>query len=85
MARLTRTQLRMLDLLNAKPRRWWTGAELAAAMYDHFRHAAGAHQTAASLVRRGLIYKQTTAGKVTYAIAPRGTENVRAARSLGEI
>lgn len=64
---LTSTQQRVLDLIRSNPsKHYYSGTELARLLYDDFRTAAGAHQTAASLVRRGLIAKQKVNGAVRY-------------------
>lgn len=84
---LTRTQLRMLALLDGD--RWFTGKELLALMYDRFPsgNPQGVHMNAAALCRRDLAYQAHNGenGAVVYSISENGRERVTQARASGEL
>ena len=68
---MTRQQRTVLAALSARP---MNGSELARALAKAGIETttAGAHQTAASLVRRGLVQKAYPLGLVEYELTPAG-------------
>jgi hypothetical protein len=85
MSDVTARQRAMLELLcistNARAQGyWWDGPDML--QYLGGPAVQGVHQTAASLVRRGLIDKARRRGQVIYRISVKGRELVAALRSL---
>jgi Fe2+ or Zn2+ uptake regulation protein len=71
--KITVTQANVLAFLATQPDRRFDGDEIARQLYDSFRPSQGAHRTAASLVRRGMVSKaHTVNGLVCYQINPSG-------------
>lgn len=89
MSDVTVAQRAMLELLcvstNARAQGyWWDGPDMLDYLRSYHVTTQGVHQTAASLVRRGLVERDNRAsvGRVTYRISPKGREMVAALRSL---
>jgi hypothetical protein len=75
---LTKTQRDMLAVLAARPGLNYTGRDLLAALPENHLTTQGVHQTAASLVRRGLAYHgKDIDGRVCYRATPDGWWVVR--------
>jgi len=75
---VTKSQRAMLDALDNLG--WWDASRLLTQLYEYHRTAQGVHQTAASLVRRGLVKKQTVGKLVTYHISSDGAQLLAALR-----
>jgi len=76
---VTATQRAMLNILNGSGR-WMDGTELLVHLYDYHRTTQGVTMTAASLVRRGLVKKQTVGKAVSYHISSDGAQLLAALR-----
>lgn len=73
MSQLTQPQRDMLGILaSGSAGKGMTGDDLARLLYRNHRTTQGAHQTAASLVRKGLATKEGS--PVTYFITATGRE-----------
>jgi hypothetical protein len=87
MSEVTVAQRAMLELLcvstNARAQGyWWDGPDMLVYLRSYHVTTQGVHQTAASLVRRGLVEKARHRGQVIYRISGKGREMVAALRSL---
>lgn len=69
--KLTRPQYDMLSMIGANPRIVWNGEALVSNLYANHHTPQGAHQTAASLVRRNLLTRHQGV-KVSYTITQAG-------------
>lgn len=87
---LTKPQVDMLRVIPGDGSRvgyadtsWIDGAELLRRLPQNHRTTQGVHQTAASLVRHGYVFKDKLASRgVEYRITSKGVELLRAMDSL---